>query len=156
MFVANGSSLISDYIVRQKLGGTSLNFFYVKQLPFLPPTDYSEQDLAYISQRVLELTYTSYSMKPLAKALGYEGEPYAWDEERRAELKAELDAYYAKLYGLTREELAYILDPTVKYPEKCPTVTFPGLRAKEEKKYGEYRTQRLVMAAFDNLSQQGK
>ena len=156
VFVANGSSLISDYIVRQKLGGTSLNFFYVKQLPFLPPTDYSEQDLAYISQRVLELTYTSYSMKPLAKALGYEGEPYAWDEERRAELKAELDAYYAKLYGLTREELAYILDPTVKYPEKCPTVTFPGLRAKEEKKYGEYRTQRLVMAAFDNLSQQGK
>ena len=154
--VANGSSLVFDYIVRQKLGGTNMTFSYVEQFPFLPPTAYSEQDLAYISQRVLELTYTSHSMKPLAKALGYEGEPFAWDEEHRAELKAELDAYYAKLYGLTREELAYILDPTVKYPKKCPTVTFPGLRAKEEKKYGEYRTQRLVLAAFDNLSQQGK
>ncbi len=156
IFVANGSSLVFDYVVRQKLGGTDMTYFYLKQLPFLPPTAYSEQDLAYISQRVLELTYTSHSMQPLAKTLGYEGEPFAWDEERRSKLKAELDAYYAKLYGLTREELAYILDPTVKYPKKCPTVTFPGLRAKEEKKYGEYRTQRLVLAAFDNLSQQGK
>jgi len=26
-------------------------------------------------------------------------------------LRAELDAYYAKLYGLTRDELRYILDP---------------------------------------------
>ena len=155
-FVANGSSLVLDYVLRQKLGGTNLNFFYVKQLPFLPPTAYSKQDLAYISQRVLELTYTSHSMRPLAKALGYDGEPFAWDEERRAELKADLDAYFAKLYGLTREELAYILDPTVKYPKKCPTVTFPGLRTYEENTYGEYRTQRLVLAAFDNLSQQGK
>ena len=155
-FVANGSSLVLDYVLRQKLAETSLNHLQVKQLPFLPPATYSEQDLAYISPRVLELTYTSYSMQPLAKALGYDGEPFAWDEERRAELKADLDAYYAKLYGLTREELAYILDPTVKYPKKCPTVTFPLLRAHEEKKYGEYRTQRLVLAAFDNLSQQGK
>src|SRR6185436_3942282 len=37
--------------------------------------------------------------------------PFKWDEERRAKLKAELDAYYAKLYGLTEEELRYILDP---------------------------------------------
>ena len=155
-FVANGSSLVLDYVLRQKLGGTNLNFFYVKQLSFLPPTAYSEQDLAYISQRVLELMYTSHSMRPLAKALGYDGEPFAWDEERRAELKADLDAYFAKLYGLTREELAYILDPTVKYPKKCPTETFPGLRTYEENTYGEYRTQRLVLAAFDNLSQQGK
>ena len=133
-----------------------MTYFYLKQLPFLPPTAYSEQDLAYISQRVLELTYTSHSMRPLAKALGHDGEPFAWDEERRAELKADLDAYFAKLYGLTREELAYILDPTVKYPKKCPTETFPGLRTYEENTYGEYRTQRLVLAAFDNLSQQGK
>ena len=29
-----------------------------------------------------------------------------------AQLRAELDAYYARLYGLTRDELRYILDPT--------------------------------------------
>lgn len=31
-----------------------------------------------------------------------------WDDDRRALLRAELDAYYARLYGLTRDELRYI------------------------------------------------
>ena len=144
-----------DFVVRMKLGGVTMNFFYVKQFPFLPPSAYTETDIAYISSRVLELSYTSYSMRPLAEALGYTGEPFPWDEDRRAQLKAELDAYYAKLYGLTREELAYILDPTTKYPTDCPTVTFPTLQNNEMKKYGEYRTQRLVLAAYDELTRQG-
>lgn len=150
--VANGNALIFDYIVRLKVSGKNMNFFYVEQFPFLPPSSYTEADIAYISSRVLELSYTSYSMRPLAEALGYTGEPFPWDEDRRAQLKAELDAYYARLYGLTREELAYILDPTTKYPTDCPTVTFPTLQNNEMKKYGEYRTQRLVLAAFDELT----
>ena len=153
--LANGISIVMDFVVRMKLGGVTMNFFYVKQFPFLPPSAYTEADIAYISSRVLELSYTSYSMRPLAEALGYTGEPFPWDEDRRAQLKAELDAYYAKLYGLTREELAYILDPTTKYPTDCPTVTFPTLQNNELKKYGEYRTQRLVLAAFDALTRQG-
>lgn len=153
--LANANSLVFDYIVRQKLGGVSMTYFYLKQFPFLPPSAYTEEDMAYITPRVLELSYTSRSMRPLAEALGYTGEPFPWDEDRRAQLKAELDAYYAKLYDLTREELAYILDPTTKYPTDCPTVTFPTLRNNEIKKYGEYRTQRLVLAAFDELTRQG-
>ena len=155
-FVANASSLLMDYVARQKLGGTNMSFYYVEQFPFLPPEAYSPADIAYISTRVLELSYTSYSMRPLAEALGYTGEPFPWDEDRRAQLKAELDAYYAKLYGLTRDELAYILDPTTKYPTDCPTVTFPTLQNNEMKKYGEYRTQRLVLDAFDELTRQEK
>ncbi|MGN0809955.1 MAG: Eco57I restriction-modification methylase domain-containing protein [Akkermansia muciniphila] len=153
-FVANASALLLDYVLRRKLGGINLNFFYFEQLPFLPPSAYTAEDIAYISSRVLELSYTSHSMRPLAEALGYDGEPFAWDESRRAQLKAELDAYYARLYGLTREELAYILDPTVKYPADCPTLTFPTLQSNELKQYGEYRTQRLVLAAFDALNRE--
>jgi len=29
--------------------------------------------------------------------------------------------------------------------------TFPGLKEKEEKQYGEYRPRRLVLEAWDNL-----
>ncbi len=152
---ANGNSLLFDYLVRLKVSGKNMNFFYVYQFPFLPPEAYSPADISYISTRVLELSYTSYSMRPLAEALGYTGEPFPWDEDRRAQLKAELDAYYAKLYGLTRDELAYILDPTTKYPTDCPTVTFPTLQNNEMKKYSEYRTQRLVLTAFDALTRQG-
>lgn len=152
--LANGVSIVMDFIARIKLGGVTMNFFYVKQFPFLPPSAYTAEDIAYISSRVLELSYTSHSMQPLAEALGYDGEPFAWDESRRAQLKAELDAYYARLYGLTREELAYILDPTTKYPKDCPTLTFPTLQSNEMKQYGEYRTQRLVLAAFDALKRE--
>jgi hypothetical protein len=65
--------------------------------------------------------------------------PFRWDEERRAALRAELDALYAHLYGLTREELAYIMD------------TFPIVRRKDEKQWGEYRTKRLVLENYDAL-----
>jgi hypothetical protein len=77
--------------------------------------------------------------------------PFIWHEERRAQIRAELDAYYAKLYGLTRDELRYILDPADIYGADFPSETFRVLKNNEMKKYGEYRTQRLVLAAWDNL-----
>lgn len=83
----------------------------MKQIPMLPPSAYSAPDLSFIVPRVLELTYTSHSMAPFARDLGYDGPPLAWDEDRRALLRAELDAWYARAYGLTRDELRYILDP---------------------------------------------
>lgn len=79
--------------------------------------------------------------------------PFTWHEARRAELRAELDALYAHLYGLTRDELLWILDPRDVDPS-TPSVTFPGLRRNEEKKYGEYRTKRLVLGFFDALAGQ--
>lgn len=147
--LANMSSLALDYIARIKAGGTHMNFHYVKQFPILPPEAYSSEDQDYISSRVLELCYTSESMRPWAEDMGYKGNPFPWDSDRRAILRAELDARIARLYGLTREELAYILDPTSFFGDDCPTQTFPGLRRKEEKLYGEYRTRRLVLEAWD-------
>ncbi len=40
---------------------------------------------------------------------GNHGDPFRWGEIRRPQLRAELDAYYARLYGLTRDELRYTL-----------------------------------------------
>jgi hypothetical protein len=59
---------------------------------------------------VLELTYTAHDLA-LGARPGPHGPPFAFDPDRRAVLRAELDAYYARLYGLTRDELRYILDP---------------------------------------------
>jgi hypothetical protein len=66
--------------------------------------------------------------------------PFMWDEERRAHLLADLDGLYGHLYGLERDELAYILD------------TFPIVKRKDEEEYGEYRTKRLVLEAYDRLA----
>jgi hypothetical protein len=77
--------------------------------------------------------------------------PFAYDLARRAQLRAELDAYYARLYGLTRDELRYILDPADTHGPDYPTVTFPGLKRNEESAFGEYRTRRLVLEAWDAM-----
>ena len=101
--------------------------------------------------RVLELTYTSHALKPFAQDLGYDGDPFPFDPPRRHQLKCELDAYYARLYNLTRDELFYILDPADVMGEDYPSETFRVLKNKELKEYKEYRTQRLVLEAWDRL-----
>jgi hypothetical protein len=47
--------------------------------------------------------------------------------------------------------LRYILDPKAVYGPDFPGETFRVLKEKEEKQFGEYRTQRLVLAAWDQL-----
>ena len=77
--------------------------------------------------------------------------PFPWDEDRRAYLRAELDAWYARAYGLTRDELRYILDPADVMGEDYPSETFRVLKNNEMKKFGEYRTRRLVLEAWDRM-----
>jgi hypothetical protein len=149
--MANLNSFVVDYVARQKIGGIHLTYSYLKQFPVLLPSDYTHTDIGFIASRVLELVYTAFDLKPLAEDMGYHGEPYRWDDERRALLRAELDAYYAKLYGLTRDELRYILDPQDVYGPDFPGETFRVLKDKEIKQYGEYRTRRLVLEAWDRL-----
>lgn len=73
-----------------------------------------------------------------SKAEGDTPAPFVWDEEHRAQLRAEMDALYTHLYGLTRDELVYILD------------TFPIVRRKDEERYGECRTKRLVLEPYES------
>ncbi|WP_417447298.1 Eco57I restriction-modification methylase domain-containing protein [Kangiella sp.] len=150
-FLGNMSALVFDFIVRQKLGGTNMTYGYYMQFPVLAPNSYSDSDLKFIASKVLELSFTSHELKCWAQDLGYVGDPFPFDPERRAILRAELDAYYAKLYGLTRDELRYILDPADVMGEDCPSETFRVLKNKEMGLYGEYRTQRLVLEAWDKL-----
>lgn len=111
--------------------------------------------MRFIAPRVLELTYTAGDMQPFAQDLGYDGPPFRWDPERRGVLRAELDAYYAYLYGLTREELCYILDPKAVKGEDFPSETFRVLKNNEMRKYGRYRTWDLVLEAFDRFASDG-
>lgn len=150
--LANFSTLILDYVARNKVGGMHLTFGYLKQFPILMPDSYNEADLAYIVPRVLELTYTANDLAAWAKDLGHNGPPFPFNPERRAQLRAELDAYYARLYGLTRDELRYILDPADVMGDDYPSETFRVLKNSELREFGEYRTQRLVLEAWDQLS----
>ena len=54
---------------------------------------------------------------------------------------------------LNRDELRYTLcvDPKDVYGDDFPGETFRVLKDKEMRLYGEYRTRRLVLAAWDRM-----
>lgn len=146
--LASLNSLAHDYAARQKMGGTHLTFGYLNQLPVLPPRAYSQlapwspsQTIAeWMLPRVLELVYTSWEMRPFTRDCGYDGPPFAWDEERRFQLRCELDAAFFHLYGIAREDVEYIME------------TFPIVKRKDEARWGEYRTRCVVLESLDQLS----
>lgn len=156
LFVAMLSSLCFDFSVRQKLGGTSMNFFYVKQFPVLTPEQVSssgyEQDIV---ERVARLCWFNHDLDGWMEELREEcpaeydlpEELVIWDEGQRAVWQAELDAIFAHLYGLTTEDLRYILDPEDVCGKGCINETFRVLKERELRELGEYRTKRLVMEA---------
>lgn len=150
--LGNFGSMVLDFVARAKVGGTHLTYGYLKQFPVLPPDRYTQADLAFIVPRVLELTYTAHDIAFWAQDIGFSGEPFVFNPERRAVLRAELDAYYAGLYGLTRDELRYILDPADVMGEDYPSETFRVLKNNELKEFSEYRTGILVLREFDRMA----
>ena len=162
------NSLTFDYATRQKITATNLNFFIVKQLPMLRPEQIDEVNQWQLVKRVAELTYFNHDMDEFAKDLSAElsqeqneelgnklikQEPWVFDELRRAQLQAEIDAIVAKLYGLNDEELRYILDPEDIFGAGCIHETFRVLKSNDIKEFGEYRTKRLVLEAWNKLNQ---
>ena len=152
LVLANLNSLPLDWVARLSVGGVNMSFFIVKQLPVLPPEAYLEkacQEVRYVElvvPRVLELSYTAYDLQGFARDLGYDGPPFPWDEERRHQLRCELDAIFARMYQLERVDLEWVLDA----PE--PSASFPSLKRNEMREFGEYRTQRYVLQAYDQLA----
>jgi hypothetical protein len=141
LFVANASSFVFDYTCRQKVSGADLTITVFEQLPILPPESYALPQPEFILPRVLELTYTAWDLEPFARDCGYEGPPFRWDEARRFLLRCELDAAFFHLYGISRDDTAYILD------------TFPIVKRKDIAAHGTYRTQETILHVYDALAE---
>ncbi|MCO5973763.1 Eco57I restriction-modification methylase domain-containing protein [Actinoallomurus soli] len=136
------SSMAFDYVSRQKVGGVSMAKFIWQQLP-APSPDMISTHTHFLRRRVLELIYTASDISGFARDLGEKGTPFQWDEERRAVIRAELDAFFFHLYGISRDDVDYIMD------------TFPIVKRKDEAKYGTYRTKDLVLAEYDRMAAAG-
>jgi hypothetical protein len=91
--------------------------------------------------RILELTYTAWDLEPFARDCGYDGPPYRWDAGRRFLLRCELDAAFFHLYGISREDVVYVME------------TFPVVKRKDEQQHGEYRTKRVILEIYDALAE---
>jgi hypothetical protein len=141
--IAAQSSLVFDFVSRQKVGGFNMQNFIWKQLP-TPIPAMLESHLLFLIPRVLELVYTAYDMTPLARDLGDAGDPFRWDEERRFAIRAELDAFFFRLYGIERDDVDYIM-------ETFQTET-GGLKHNDIARYGSYRTKETVLEFWDQMA----
>lgn len=102
--LADQCSLVHDNVARQKFGRTHLKYHVKKELPNLPPDRYTRTDAAFIVPRVLELTCAANDLKRWAAELGYDA-CVSLGTRGAARLRAELDYWYASLYGLTATPL---------------------------------------------------
>ncbi len=152
LFLGCFNSIVLDYIARQKVGGTDVGNFHLDQLPFPTPDDFSSEDDEFIRPRVLELTFTATDVRPFAIDLGWNGKAFRWNPERRFLIQCELDAYYAHLFGLSREEWLFILDPHDIHGSSYPGESFRVLKEKEIARYGEFRTKRVCLEVYDELA----
>ncbi|MFO0273474.1 MAG: restriction endonuclease, partial [Betaproteobacteria bacterium] len=154
LLVATLNCLALDFMLRQKVQGQNINWFIVEQLPVIAPVDFdaplgNETIGDFVCREVLRLTYTAHDMAAFAKDLGdvdAQGTvrpPFVWDESDRRRRMALLDALFMHLYGIGRDDAAYILD------------SFPIVREKDEAAHGEYLTRRLVLQAMDEIASGG-
>ena len=153
LLMANLNSIIFDFVVRQKVHSTNLNWYIVEQLPVVPPECYETAHFGLktakeiVREAVLELTYTANDMALFAQGMGHvddAGEvlpPFRWDEDQRLRLRAKLDALYFHLYGVTdRDDIRYIYS------------TFPIVKREECEAWGHYRSRDLCLAWVNALA----
>jgi len=154
LLVANFASIPCDFVARQKIQSRHLSKYIVEQLPVIPPNRLSNTRFGHktaaeiIRTAVLELTYTAHDMAPFARDMGHLDEagevlpPFTWDEARRLQLRAKLDAVFFHLYGITdRDDIRYIYS------------TFPTIERQEKAKYdGKYLSCELCLAYMNALA----
>jgi len=153
LFIGCFNSIVLDYIARRKIGGTDVGYFHIDQLPWPTPSTFNEKHDTFIRPRVLELTFTAEDIRPFSKELGWNGPPFKWDSERRFVIQCELDAFYAHLYGLSRDEWLFILDPHEIHGASYPGESFRVLKEKEIAQYDEFRTKRICLQVYDALAE---
>ena len=153
LLLGNLGTIVFDFVIRQKVQSTNLNWYIVEQLPVVPLDRYNSGRFGpktageIVRETVLELTYTAHDMAPFARDLGYLDEagevqpPFRWDAVRRLRLRAKLDAVFFHLYGVTdRDEVRYIYS------------TFPIVERQEAEATGRYCSCDLCLAWINALA----
>jgi len=167
LLLANFNALAFDYVVRQKVQTTHLNWYILEQLPVIAPARFAEPLPAafaaamqkagrmnvhphptvadFIIPQVLALCYTAHDLAPFARDLGHVDKtgqplpPFTWDEEDRRARMAGLDALFFHLYGLDAGDVAYVMD------------TFPIAREQEQRAHDRYRVRDDILALLPLL-----
>ncbi len=179
VFTALLNSIAFDYIARLKIAENLLKGVLFELPAPTPSMLFNSRYLEFILPRVLELSFTNWSLagyandlwssidETIQKAIVRQSDenrkfvnddkfiqekpnwvttdynlpfyPFIWDEERRLLIRAELDAFFAKIYSFNLNDINYIMS------------TFPIVKKKEEGKFNEFLSYRLLLEAWDRI-----
>jgi phage repressor protein C with HTH and peptisase S24 domain len=148
LIIACLNSFILDYSARQKVGGMHIKYNIFKQLPMIPPYRYDlpaewlkgGDMTGWLTTRITELSCTAWDIESTMNNSSSGILPFHWNEERRFLLRCELDAAYFHLYGIARDDVDYIME------------TFPIVKRKDEARYGEFRTKKVILDIYDAMT----
>jgi hypothetical protein len=150
LFSAFFSSLTFDFVVRQVIGGPNFTKYLLDQIAVPSPrwidrfvVSSKDQDISlkdFLVSRALYLTWTSHALDCLGEAFAHTKGPFLWEDSKRAQIRAEIDAVVAKAYGISRDEYSHIID------------SFHILRDKEMDTFGDYITKTICMQKFDVIN----
>jgi hypothetical protein len=132
------NSFAYDFLAKQKTPGQHFNVTIMSQIPLPKPDD---NWYYFATKRAAELCYTLPELANFSSEIGIDGPPFAWEPTRRWKIRCELDSLFFHLYGLSRDDLAYVME------------SFPIIKRKDIDRYGSYRTKELILQVYDAMAE---
>jgi len=156
LWIGVANSLAMDFLVRMKVS-LHMTYTIMDSLPF--PRNFDEVPSAHeIAKRVYSLCAVGPEMESFrsqASDIGILIHPNDVEEDPivRSILASEINVLVARdVFKLSKDEMLYILDPDNILGKDCGVETFKALRNAEVREFGEFRTQSLILEAWDRLA----
>ncbi len=142
------NSFTLDFTARQKVGGTHLSHFILRQLPIPSPDRFDRVKLDgepirdAILERSIRLMYTAHDLDPFAEAAGEGRGPFTFtgDTQPRKEIRMELEALICHVYELSKEDFDQLFD------------SFEQIRDRDIKEYGRYQTRETIKQKYEEFA----
>ncbi|MDG5821433.1 N-6 DNA methylase [Natronococcus sp. A-GB7] len=148
LMMACMNSYTLDYVARQKVGGTHLSQFIIKQLPVPDPSRFEEVkfDGDPIGRRIVglvtRLACNSDNLDSYMEEVGVSN-PYSFSSPKgnqREEIRFELEALICHMYGLSVGDIDQVFS------------IFEQIQRKDNKEHGYFRTREEIKKRFEELS----
>jgi hypothetical protein len=166
LFSALLNSFTYDYAIRCRLGGMNLNYFVIEETPILcPKVSLEISNLLFFSFRLICVNQLFAPYWLILKSAKKEISKTIWKSlwaitpYERLRLRCNLDAIIAELYGLSYDDLAWILHDCA-YPQSYINNVYHTLDPKgfwrvDQEKEPECRHTVLTLKAFADLKLMG-
>jgi hypothetical protein len=156
LWLGVANSLCIDFLVRRKVT-IHMTLSIVDSLPLPRLWEATTLDKA-IASRTLRLAATGTEMLSFWQEnaalvdIDVTKTSPAEDPFERERLRVELDVLVARdLFGLNIAEMRYLLDPTDILGSDCGFESFGALKRAECRDFGEFRTRRLILEAWEHF-----